>query len=130
MTLSWLGTPYRHQASQKGFGTDCLGLIRGVYRELCGSEGEQPPPYPRRLCGPEEPLLDAARRSLVARDKAGIGDVLLFRMRRSMPVSHCGILIAPDRFVHAYEGQAVISTPLSEFWQTRISGVFAFPEVP
>ncbi|GGY53251.1 hypothetical protein GCM10007148_23110 [Parvularcula lutaonensis] len=75
-------------------------------------------------------MLDAARRSLVARDKAGIGDVLLFRMRRSMPVSHCGILIAPDRFVHAYEGQAVISTPLSEFWQTRISGVFAFPEVP
>jgi hypothetical protein len=26
----WLGTPYRHQASVKGEGADCLGLVRGV----------------------------------------------------------------------------------------------------
>lgn len=26
----WLGTPYRHQASVRGVGCDCLGLIRGV----------------------------------------------------------------------------------------------------
>ena len=31
---SWIGTPYRHQCSLKGEGTDCLGLLRGVYREL------------------------------------------------------------------------------------------------
>ena len=30
----WIGTPYRHQASQKGVGCDCLGLVRGVWREL------------------------------------------------------------------------------------------------
>ena len=29
----WIGTPYRHQAATRGAGTDCLGLIRGVWRE-------------------------------------------------------------------------------------------------
>ena len=31
---SWIGTPYRHQASLKGVGCDCLGLVRGVWRAL------------------------------------------------------------------------------------------------
>ena len=34
----WIGTPYHHQASVKGVGTDCLGLVRGVWRELYGCE--------------------------------------------------------------------------------------------
>ena len=29
---AWIGTPYRHQASLKGVGCDCLGLVRGVWR--------------------------------------------------------------------------------------------------
>ena len=33
----WLGTPYRHQASVRGEGADCLGLVRGVWRELIGA---------------------------------------------------------------------------------------------
>ena len=37
----WIGTPYRHQASLKGVGCDCLGLLRGVWREL---KGEEPAP--------------------------------------------------------------------------------------
>ncbi len=40
--LSWVGTPYRHQAAQKGVGCDCLGLVRGVWRALYGSELERP----------------------------------------------------------------------------------------
>ena len=33
----WLGTPYVHQASSKGSGADCLGLIRGIWREIFGN---------------------------------------------------------------------------------------------
>jgi NlpC/P60 family putative phage cell wall peptidase len=29
---AWIGTPDRHQASLKGMGCDCLGLVRGVWR--------------------------------------------------------------------------------------------------
>ncbi len=70
---SWLGTPYVHQASAKGAGCDCLGLIIGLYTELLGRAPEAPPPYTpdwneRRPC--EEPLLNAARRHLVE-----VGDV-------------------------------------------------------
>ena len=39
----WIGTPYHHQASRIGVGTDCLGLVRGVFRELYGQEAEQAP---------------------------------------------------------------------------------------
>ncbi len=41
----WLGTPYRHQASLRGVGTDCLGLVRGVWREVIGEEPQSLPPY-------------------------------------------------------------------------------------
>ena len=41
----WIGTPYCHQASLKGAGCDCLGLIRGVWRALYGAEPEAPGPY-------------------------------------------------------------------------------------
>jgi NlpC/P60 family putative phage cell wall peptidase len=42
---AWLGTPYRHQASVKGQGADCLGLIRGIYRSLYSQEPEPLPAY-------------------------------------------------------------------------------------
>src|ERR1043166_6538354 len=42
---SWIGTPYVHQASLKGVGCDCLGLLRGIWRELHGEEPEEIPPY-------------------------------------------------------------------------------------
>ena len=41
----WVGTPYRHQASFRGEGADCLGLIRGVWREVIGPEPEALQPY-------------------------------------------------------------------------------------
>ncbi|MEP3049668.1 MAG: hypothetical protein ABJL55_17590 [Roseibium sp.] len=42
---SWLGTPYQHQASLKGCGCDCLGLLRGIWRALYGDEPETAPDY-------------------------------------------------------------------------------------
>jgi NlpC/P60 family putative phage cell wall peptidase len=41
----WLGTPYMHQASARGAGADCLGLLRGIWRALYGDEPEVVPPY-------------------------------------------------------------------------------------
>ena len=41
----WLDTPYQHQASVKGGGCDCLGLIRGVWREIYGDEPMETPAY-------------------------------------------------------------------------------------
>lgn len=41
----WIGTPYQHQASLKGVGADCLGLVRGVWRGIVGPEPEETPAY-------------------------------------------------------------------------------------
>ncbi|RMD91745.1 MAG: peptidase, partial [Alphaproteobacteria bacterium] len=78
----WLGTPYVHQASQRGAGCDCLGLLRGIWRALHGSEPEPIPPYTMDWAEParEERLWHAARRHLLPRpaDEAlAPGEVLL-----------------------------------------------------
>ncbi|OYW84870.1 MAG: peptidase P60, partial [Hyphomonas sp. 32-62-5] len=104
----WLGTPYRHQASLKGAGCDCLGLVRGVWREVIGPEPEAPPPYTpdwAEALG-RETLLEAARRRLdeVVPVAARAGDVLIFRMGMGVPAKHCAILSNDGRIIHAYWG--------------------------
>lgn len=127
----WLGTPYRHQASIRGVGADCLGLVRGVWRELVGEEPEKPPAYTpdwAEALG-EETLLSAARRHLreIAVGAAREGDVLLFRMALGAPAKHAGIVSGEDRIVHAYWGRAVCETRLVPWWRRRIAAAFEFP---
>ncbi|MCK4713545.1 MAG: peptidase, partial [Marinosulfonomonas sp.] len=45
LARGWIGTPYRHQASVKGAGADCLGLLRGIWCEVYGAEPEAVPAY-------------------------------------------------------------------------------------
>lgn len=130
---SWIGTPYRHQASLKGVGCDCLGLVRGVWREIHGSEPELPPAYQPDWAerSGEDRLRDAARRHFgVALPVAEMrpGDLLLFCWRPELPAKHAGILSTEDRFIHAYEQAAVIESALVPSWRRRIAGVFRFPE--
>ena len=77
----WLGTPYLHQASLCGAGTDCLGLLRGVWRAIHGKEPEPVPAYTADWAEPDhrEVLFEAACRWLVAKhlDEDALGDVLL-----------------------------------------------------
>ncbi len=130
----WLGTPYLHQQSTRGAGTDCLGLIRGVWRGLYGFEPESPPPYAPDWGESDgsEPLQAAARRWLEELPLSSRlpGDALLFRMRRSGPAKHLGILSAPDRMIHAWSGHAVSEIRLDHPWRRRLVGVFRFPAHP
>jgi len=131
----WLGTPYHDQASVKGVGCDCLGLIRGVWREVVGPEPMPVPPYSRDWgeAGPAEVLAEAARAAMVevAVTEARTGDVVLFRMRRGAIAKHAGILTNGRQnihsFIHAYERIGVIEQELTEPWRRRIAFVFRFP---
>jgi len=134
----WLGTPYRHQASCKGAGCDCLGLIRGVWREVLGPEPERAPAYTpdwAEATG-EERLLDAAHRlmSRVPEHAARAGDILLFRMIARGPAKHVGILVSDGldqgRVIHAYSGHGVCETRLTGPWRRRLAGIFSFPGLP
>ena len=131
----WLGTPYRHQASLKGEGADCLGLVRGVWREVAGEEPEALPPYSPDWAevGGEELLLGAARRWLVevSVSEAKPGDVLLFRMSPGAPVKHCAILSAAvgveSKIIHAYWGRAVVESWMGPWWRRRLAAAFRWP---
>jgi NlpC/P60 family putative phage cell wall peptidase len=132
-TRAWIGTPYRHQASLKGVGCDCLGLVRGVWRMVVGDEPERAPPYAPDWAeaASGEPLAEAAARHLVAvdRDAFSVGDVLLFRWRSHLPAKHAAIVTAPDRMVHAHDGAAVAEVALAPWWRRRIAYAFRFPGV-
>lgn len=132
----WIGTPYRHQASCKGGGCDCLGLLRGVWREVVGAEPEPIPPYTPDWSEPErvERLWAAATRHLepleASQNDFEAGDVLLFCMRDGAVAKHLGIVSAAGdqpRFVHAYSGHGVVESPLSRPWRRRVVARFAFP---
>lgn len=131
----WIGTPYRHQASCRGAGTDCLGLLRGVWREVLGHEPERPPAYSMDWSEPsrDEALWRAAQRHLRPKPihDAAPGDVLLFRMRDGAVAKHLGVagrVGAGATFIHAYSGHAVVESPLTPPWARRIVARFSFPE--
>lgn len=132
---TWLGTPYRHQARVRGEGADCLGVVRGVWRELMGREPEPVPAYRADWAevGGEESLLAAARRWLTEKPvaDAAVGDVLMFRMAAGCPVKHCAILsdtTGPEsRMIHAYWGRAVVESWVGAWWRRRLVAVFGWP---
>lgn len=128
----WIGTPYRHQASLKGQGADCLGLLRGVWRTVLGEEPEPLPAYSPGWLDRNgaEPLLDLAHRRLIpCAQAAGLepGQVILFRWRAGLPAKHCAIATSPTHFVHAHDGASVAEVALVPAWRRRIAGVFDFP---
>ncbi|WP_068116566.1 peptidase [Tropicimonas marinistellae] len=132
----WIGTPYCHQASVRGAGADCLGLVRGIWRELFGGEPELVPTYTpdwMEAAG-EERLWQAAGRHLSEVEMAGMpapGEVVLFRMRKGAVAKHLGIAAernACPSFIHAYSGHRVVESALTQAWQRRIVARFAFPK--
>ena len=127
----WIGTPYQHQASLKGVGCDCLGLLRGVWRELRGEEPETMPPYSpdwSEATGAES-LRDALARHLtpVAPEEIAPGDVALFRIGARAPAKHCGIVAERDgalTLIHARQNKRVSEEPFSPLWRKKLAYAF------
>jgi len=127
---TWIGTPYQHQASAKGAGCDCLGLVRGVWRALYGGEPEPFPAYTPDWAERQgaETLLEAAGRYLTPANAAQPGDVLLFRMHAEAPAKHVAILDEDDVLIQAYWGRSVVRSRFAPWWRARLVGAFSFPE--
>ena len=127
----FIGTPYHHQAAVRGAGCDCLGLIRGVWREVYSVEPERPPPYSPDWgeSGSVEILFDAANRHLtpVALAAASAGDAILFRMREGRIAKHMAILTSDSTMVHAQSGDVVREISFAPYWRRHAVAAFAFP---
>lgn len=131
---SWIGTPYRHQASLQNVGCDCLGLIRGVWRGVIGPEPERAGPYSpdwAEALG-RETLAEAGMRHFtpVALDNFENGDVLLFRWRAHLPAKHAAIVTSCEgqgQMVHAHDGASVAEVAIAPWWRRRLAYAFRFP---
>ena len=128
---SWIGTPYRHQASLRSVGCDCLGLVRGVWRTLVGGEPETPGPYGSDWAeaAGEERLIQAGEREFEPVDAAAFatGDLLLFRWRDGVPAKHAAIATSPATMIHAHDGASVCEVAIGSAWRRRIARAFSFP---
>ena len=135
LAREWIGTPYMHQHSTKGAGTDCLGLLRGLWRESIGQEPEGTPMYTADWseANGEERLWEAAQRHLipVPINPHLPGQIVLFRIFRSAVAKHIAITCQGKgdvpTIIHAYSGKGVVETPLTPAWQARIVAQFRFP---
>jgi NlpC/P60 family putative phage cell wall peptidase len=128
---SWIGTPYVHQASLKGVGCDCLGLLRGIWRELYGEEPEPTPPYSldwAEATGVETLYMALGRHAReIGPMQLAPGDIALFRMLPRGPAKHCGIIAERDgapSLIHSRQNKRVSEEPLSLFWRNKLA--FAF----
>jgi NlpC/P60 family putative phage cell wall peptidase len=127
----WLGTPYHHQASRRGAGCDCFGLIRGVWRELYREqEPDAVPAYSHDWAEAtkEETILKAAFKHLclIPLEIADFGDVVVFRYRERFIAKHSVILTAPEKMLHSIEGVGVCEVWTNDWWWRRAAGAYRF----
>jgi NlpC/P60 family putative phage cell wall peptidase len=137
----WIGTPYKHQASVRGVGCDCIGLVRGVWRELYGAQPETGPEDYSRFWAEEkghELLMHYADKYLVKRDHEPLrhggefahGDVILMRMMRNGPAKHAAITTRDGTMIHAYSTVPfVLESPSTPDWCFKIAAAYSFPGV-
>jgi NlpC/P60 family putative phage cell wall peptidase len=129
----WIGTPYCHQASTRGVGADCLGLIIGVWNALADQKIDLPRHDQRSWAqhAQGEPLLAGLRGYLreVPLKDAVPGDVLALRWRSTWPASHLAILMEEGSIIHAYEGGRVVRSNLAP-WVPNIAAALCFPISP
>jgi NlpC/P60 family putative phage cell wall peptidase len=125
----WIDTPYRHQHSTKGQGCDCLGLLRGVWREVIGPEPKSVPNYTPSWdeAKGSELLLNTARELFTEVSDIEPGAALVFRMRQGAVAKHCGIAIDENTMIHAYQPDRVVETPLTRWWKRKIVYIGTFP---
>ena len=106
-TLTWIGTPYHHQARVKGIGVDCAQLLVGVALGaglISEAEAAQVPmnySVEWNIHNREEVMLgileDMGCKPVVGIPKPG--DIIAFKVGRAH--GHLGIIVTSTEFVHA-----------------------------
>lgn len=103
---SLLGSPYKYGgASPKGF--DCSGLVFYTHKKL-------------GIHTPRTSLQQYRHSKAIKRDQLTPGDLVFFKLNKSS-VSHVGIFIGNDQFIHAPKRgkQVSVNTLNDVFWKPR-----------
>ncbi len=100
VVASWLGVPYKDNASSKE-GTDCSGFVQAVYKEV----------YGKTISRNTQGMLKDVKK--VERTQLKEGDLVFFSIQ-SKKVSHVGIYLKDNKFVHASTKKGVMVNDLNE----------------
>jgi len=109
--ISLVGTPYRYGGNTPEGGFDCSGLVDYVFRDVAGIALPRSADEMSRIDAPE-----------VRREELASGDLVFFREHRR--VTHVGIYVGENRFVHApNEGGTVRLDQLdAPYWREHYGG--------
>ncbi len=106
---SYLGKPYVGKSKYEE-GVDCSAFTRAVFKEFDGTL------LPRTVSG----QFKSGNR--LSRSQVGYGDLVFFRSDRG-GVSHVGISVGFDRFIHVSSSRGVIISSLGDkHWSQRWMG--------
>ncbi len=99
---SWLGVPYKYAGHSKS-GTDCSGLVMEVYKNVYGKKiVHYSADIYSRYC------------KKIGRGQLREGDLVFFSFVKSGKVSHVGIYLRENKFIHSSSSKGVIISDLDE----------------
>ncbi|MDD3183423.1 MAG: peptidase P60 [Alphaproteobacteria bacterium] len=129
---AWLGTPFHHQASVKGAGCDCIGLIKGVGMAL--KLVDYDPASPQAQSFANYSMLPNSRRMReglatwlveIPVAEATLADIYFMAWGREP--QHVA-LITDKGIIHSYSGvDKVVEHALDESWRHRIVAAYRYP---
>ncbi|GHT66430.1 hypothetical protein FACS189452_02290 [Bacteroidia bacterium] len=113
----WLGVPYKWAGNTKK-GVDCSGLICQLYKEAYNT------------AVPRSTSEMVKKMSTVRKNKLQCGDVVFFTIKEKK-VSHVGMYLADNQFVHASSSKGVRISNLDEaYWKKYYAGSGRLPNAP
>lgn len=96
----WLGTPYKYGGNTRE-GTDCSGMVCAVFKKVYNKD------MYRRSADQVKNV------TLISPDKLEAGDLVFFKINHDT-VSHVGIYIGENKFIHSSTSRGVIISSLDE----------------
>ena len=110
----WLGAKYVYGAASKKK-TDCSGYVMQVYKGFYGIA----------LDHSAQHMYDDGRGYSIKRKKLQEGDLVFFG--NFWKISHVGIYLKGDRFIHASTSKGVVITPMDDnYWASKYKGARPF----
>lgn len=103
---SWLGTPHRFGGNTR-LGADCSGFVQEVYRLI----------YQVSL--PRSSSNMAQHTQKIGKSQLQEGDLVFFRTSGGRKISHVGIYLSNNKFIHVSSTRGVIVSDLAEPYYVR-----------
>ncbi len=97
----WMGVPYKYGGNDKN-GIDCSGFTGLLYREV----------YNKNVSGPTSTLIDLT--NIIDEKELKEGDMVFFHIEKKGKVSHVGVYLQNNKFVHATTKKGVMINDLNE----------------